>query len=366
MLTKDLLRFRIRQNHVKPDFISVTDPQLLQLAGDLLGIYTQHLDKRRGDIEAAADCIISTHKDLKIAKGLHKLILDRCEFAHKTDVDHSVRRVEILDRAANAFIQDNSGSPRSFRQRVFGDSDPSSLYADLPHNERLVKFKEFFPKGLLERYNVALVQGVLLTANSITIQTKEHEAANLRRAFKFLKFFRLLARIFGDDAGNLRIEIDGPMSILDSARKYGMQLASFFPAVCHLTDWQLDCEVKAKGRNCKLVLDHKSRLVSHYRNLSAYVPEEVMMFANHFKKTVHDWSTTPDTPFIKIGGGEFMFPDFTFVNSGKEQVYLELFHRWHRVNLLPRLQFCVDNPDSRIILGIDLHLFNAEVKARNC
>ena len=334
------------------------------MAKALLSIYAEHIEKRRGDIETAVDCLVTVFPDLKIAKGLNKLILDRCEFAHENDVDYSATRIDILGRAAEAFVTDNSGSPGMFRQRVLGEnnSNTRSLYTDLPHNERLKKFKEFRPKELLERYNVALVQGLLLTANTITVRTKEKNAANLRRVFKFLKFFRLLARTYSDRDSGLRMEIDGPMSILDSARKYGMQLASFFPAACLLQDWQLICEVRTKKRVGKLTLDQTSGLVSHYRNLSAYVPEEVMMFATHFKKTVDGWSMTPNTPFINIGGAEFMFPDFTFLNSSGKQVYLELFHRWHRINLLPRIRFCVENIESPIILGIDRNLLTPQVE----
>ena len=346
-----------------PDFITANDPSLLGLAKNLKDVYSQGGSRRRGDIEDLAENYVTTFPNLKISKGLNKLLLDRCEFALKDGVDFSGRRSEILNLAAELLNGDRSETPKSFRQRVLGQEETASLYADLPHNEKLIKFKEIFPKQLLERYNVALVQGLLFTANNLTIRTKENQAANLRRVFKFLKFFRLLSRIFRDDDATLRIEIDGPLSVLDSARKYGLQLASFFPAVCHLSDWQLACEVKAKNRRCTLQLDHTSALVSHYRNLSAYVPEEVMMFANHFKETVEDWSMTPNTPFINIGGAEFMFPDFTFVNSDKKQVYLELFHRWHRGNLLPRLRFCIANPNQPIILGIDRHLFNEDIKA---
>ena len=361
MLTKDLLRFRIRRNCVKPDFISVTDPELLNLAGKLIGVYTQGLNLSRVDLETVVANYVSTYKDLKIIKGFNKLLLDRCEFAHKEGLDCSIRRNEILNQAAKVFGEYSFDTAEKFRERVVGQTNTLPLYADLPYNERLIKFKEVFPKELLERFNVALVQGLLLTTNRLTVKTREHKAVNLRRVFKFLKFFRLLSRIFQEDKGVFRIEIDGPMSILDSSRKYGLQLASFFPAICNLTDWQLTCETRVKKRVCQLVLDHSSGLVSHYRNLSSYVPDEVMMFANHFKETMKEWSMTPDTPFINVGGAEFMFPDFTLVNAKGKQIYLELFHRWHRSNLIPRLRFCIENPDHPIILGIDRYLLNDDI-----
>ena len=343
--------------------MQANDPKLLGLARNLIDVYRRGVNQCRGEIETIANGFVTTYPDLKIAKGLNKLLLDRTDFVSPDKMDFSGRRSKILSRSSASLGDDSAETPGAFRLRVLGGNNNTSLYADLPINDRLTKFKELFPKQLLERYNVALVQGLLFSANNLTVRTRERKAENLRRPFKFLKFFRLLARIFRDDEQTLRIEISGPMSILDSARKYGLQLASFFPALCHLTDWQLVCDVMAKKRLCKLQLDHTGGLVSHYRNFSAYVPEEVMMFANHFKETVQDWSMTPKTPFIKLDGPEFMFPDFTLVNASGKEVYLELFHRWHRGNLIPRLRFCIENPNQPILLGIDRQLFSDDVKA---
>ncbi len=362
MLTKDLLSFHVRSGLVRPDFVEVEDAELQRLAGDLLSFYHEGQGGRRGELEETIETFLRGCPALRFARGLNKLLLDRCEFAHAAEMDYPARRAVVLTRAAELLAENSCDTPERFRQMVTGQKEAAPLYADLPANERLTKFKEMFPKELLQRYNVALVQGLLFSAGSLTVRTGERKAANLRRMFKFLKFFRLLARIFREEDGSLRLEVDGPLSILDSARKYGLQLASFFPAVCHLADWQLEAKVTAKGRDCQLKLDQSSGLVSHYRHISAYVPDEVMMFARHFKEKVKTWQMKPDTPFISIGGGEVIFPDFTFENKAGDRIYLELFHRWHRANLLPRLRFCIARGDRPLILGIDRSLYQGELK----
>ena len=157
-----------------------------------------------------------------------------------------------------------------------------SIYEDLPENDRLVKLAFITPKQVLERYNVGLVQGLLLHAGSIQLTVHDTDPAKLRRLFKYLKFYRLLARISLDNNAleentpdKLSIVIDGPASIFDQSKRYGFQLACFFPAVCALDHWSMRAEITWKDAKRFLVLDESSGLVCHYHNFTAYVPEEI-------------------------------------------------------------------------------------------
>lgn len=68
----------------------------------------------------------------------------------------------------------------------------NGIYADLPENERLTGIKKIFPSELLERYNTSLVQSLLLFSSELEAEIVEEDPAELRRLFKYLKFFRLL------------------------------------------------------------------------------------------------------------------------------------------------------------------------------
>ena len=63
-----------------------------------------------------------------------------------------------------------------------------------------------------------------------------------------------------------------------------------------------------------------------------------------------------------MGEAEIVFPDFTFEDENGRQIYLELFHRWHRGSLLPRLRYCISKGDQPLILGIDTSLAKGELK----
>jgi len=367
VLTKDLLRFRIIKGTVKPQFVDTDNAMLLQLAEELLTIYRQP-GVSRGEIADVVEPALNCIRDRKLACGLEKLLQDRAKFGHAEDVDFAEHRSRLFADSANLLGRAAGMSFEAYREQVLADAGDIDIYQDLPENERLVRFRDLQPQQLLERYNCAQVQSLLLQAQSLTLTIDEPEAANLRRLMKYLKFFRLLATIHRDDTkrkkkatdeSRLRIVIDGPASVLGNTGKYGLQLASFFPAVCSLSKWRLETTVSVRnGQEVRLVADQKLGLVSAYRNFSAYVPEEIGMFHRHFRETVGDWTIVGETPFIDSGDQELVFPDFSFENVDGGRVHLELFHRWHGTQLLQRLVFGAANPDLPLIIGVDRSLLS--------
>ncbi|QSH40180.1 DUF790 family protein [Lentisphaerota bacterium ZTH] len=370
MLTKDLMRYRRRGDYLKPIFIDTGDAKLLEFATELLAVYGDTGGKAltRGEIDELADPIVKGLSDLCLAKGLYKLITDRCEFAQPEHFDYSAMRKKVFLRASQLLRQQNcsfeklAGHMNDDELQRFAAGD---IFADLPENERLSRFRPLFPRELLERYNTAQVQALLMYAAELDIKVGAENAAELRRLFKYLKFFRLLAKIEEikspvgcKDMNFVRLQVSGPASMLDSLRKYGMQLAVFFPAVCALPRWSIRAEIKLRDRKHRLVLDEKSGLVSHYRNFSAYVPEEVMMFHRLFKQKVKDWKIVGEAPFIK-NGREIFFPDLSFEHESGKVIHLELFHRWHRGELAKRLVFCNNDPTCPLLIGVDRSLLKS-------
>ena len=86
-----------------------------------------------------------------------------------------------------------SKAPQEYQSLLHED-----LYGDLPDSDILLKFKNLRPVDLLHRYNLAQAQYHMLFADSLILTLKKVESAELRKIFKYLKFFRLLARIEGN------------------------------------------------------------------------------------------------------------------------------------------------------------------------
>ncbi len=206
-------------------------------------------------------------------------------------MDYPAARFSLFKKAAEIIRAHPGQTEEQYQQRLAQATADNplaareSIYEDLPENDRLVKLAFITPKQVLERYNCGLVQGLLLHAGSIQLTVHDTDPAKLRRLFKYLKFFRLLARISADNNAEgestpdkLSIVIDGPASIFDQSKRYGFQLACFFPAVVALDHWSMRAEINWKETKRFLVLDESSGLVSHYHNFTAYVPEEIQLF----------------------------------------------------------------------------------------
>ncbi len=372
MLTRDLLSYRRRGEYLKLPFIDPLQPRLLETAARLLAIYEQALTDRmrREELEELLDPLLKGQGEPKLLGGLNKLILDGCEFSGADGGDYGPNRAELFDCSAAA-LSKGTDYP-TYRATILAAAPwaAEDIYADLPQNERLLKMRRLFPRELLERYNVSLVQSLLLYADRLELTVADAEPAKLRRLFKYLKFFRLLATIRRYRSNSprwkgktaLQLEISGPFALFDNSRKYGLQLACFFPAVCALQCWQLSAAIRLNGQAGKLVLDENSKLVSHYRNFSSYVPEEIAMFHKLFKEKIADWEIVGETPFLPVGGQEVIFPDLSFHHTGGDTtIHLELFHRWHYTQLKQRLaQLTNSDKTPALLLGIDRSLLKEE------
>lgn len=369
MLTKDLLRFSRARGQVKPKFLDVQDQRLLDLSKELLSLYDLASASTRGELEDRAATMINAYDDIRLAEGLNKIILDRCEFGGRSDIDYAEARDTLFLASAKAVgtmkyqpyrlhLEQATGLPGEFLE---------DIYADHPDNEKLLAVDILSPRELLERYNVSLVQSLLLYADRMEVILYDPDPARCRRLFKYLKFFRLLASIRQEQTGQggpkLRLEVSGPASVLENGRKYGLQLASFFPAVCGMQGWKLHAVLQLPGYGSArqvestLKLDQTAGLAALYRNFSAYVPEEIRMYHTLFKEKSELWEIAGGTPLIPVGQQELVCPDFSFRHRQTGQVlHLEIFHLWHAGALGRRLDWLEQHPETGLALGVDRKL----------
>lgn len=371
MLTKDLLNFRTMNGYAKPKFIDAEDPRLLDLASQLIAFYDPEAGMLRSEIDEIVLPIIKSNKDLKLAKGLNKLILDRCDFSIPSDLDCQAERRTIFAISAELIKTGNAQDYENFVNMINAGSNAqfiaNGIYSDLPENETLTSVKPLYPRELLERYNCSLVQSLLFYSRQLEVSLEDPEPSKMRKMLKYLKFFRLLAEIKTDAKNSVKEEmprkismtIDGPASLFENTQKYGLQLACFFPAVCDMDKWKIKTDLLIDKKELKLSLDQKSGLVSHYRNFTAYVPEEIAMFHKLFKEKSNFWQITGHSGFMHMGNQELVFPDLTFRNAETEKIiHLELFHRWHSTPLIQRINICEKKQDLPLLLGVDRSLYN--------
>lgn len=365
MLTKDMIRVRCSGDSVKPLFIPPEDPEALRLSEALLNLYQQGIGSTSESLDEMAEACLGSCRDRKLARGLHKIVRDRAEFSPGADCDFPEARTQLFLHCAKALREGKLPERANEVRRYFFSGTENSplereIYCDLPERERMTGMKKTFLREIPERYNMGLAQSLLLFASEliVSIPAKE-DPAELRRFFRYLRFFRLMFR--GTlEHGNMRLVIDGPASILENGMKYGFQFASFFPAVCLLKEWKISCRLNWAGRQRRFSLDQTSGLKSRFGNIGAYRPEEFSMFADLFRKTRPDWILDDAPEWIRAGGQTLVFPDFAFRNEDGRCVSLELFHRWHARAAEERLVWCEENPSRNLLLGIDRALLKRD------
>ena len=351
MLNREHLRYTFRSGRFHCRFVDVSDENNLRLASALMTVYAGGLRRRRCELAEMSHALVSAAADRKFAAGLEKLVLDMAEYTCAAgDTDYPALRRELFLKSGKIMAGEGDFPKEEYRRRV--GAPPGDIYGDLPDFELLTAFRELEPEELLCRYNTALVQGLLMNTAELTVDLPGAETAELRKLVKFMKFFRLLAEIAALPGGGIRLRVSGPFALLENSRKYALQLASFFPAVLKMKHFRLEAEIRLPGRTGKLTLSEKENLVSHYRELAAYVPEEIKIFHRVFRERCSEWTIVGETPFINTGG-EICFPDLSFRRTDGRLCHLELFHRWHRGALPRRLAFLDGHPQTPLILGVD-------------
>jgi uncharacterized protein len=230
----------------------------------------------------------------------------------------------------------------------------AGLFADLKSEQQLVKFDDTTPERLLQRYNVSLAQAVLLRAVGLTVDIRREPPARLRRLFRLVKFHRLVCDVesLGPDA--YRLKLDGPMSLFTATQKYGLQLALFVPAVLHCRDFTLTAELRwgPQRKPKSFTLTPADGLVPQQAEQGTYVPPELAMFAEQFRKKAAGWELHEESAVFPLGGG-FWVPDFRLVHIGSgREVYLEVLGCWRRSSAEVHLRRLKEHARAPYILSV--------------
>lgn len=369
MLTGDLIQVKIDKKRLHPRLVDPDAPELQELAADVLDVFHEARASggTRGEITTALQEMGAERVDHKLLRGLGKVLLDRCDFETVAPLDPVELRAHVFQHAAVTGPLHRHAGPLGHRtaRDVFEDvareldttaeAVAAALYADLKDEQTLVKYtgpeesSPDAPAELLHRYNVELVRALLLRATQLTLKLAEPEPARLRQLFRYIKFFQLMyrARLARDPSTGavqgVILELDGPQSLLVKSTKYGMNLATFFPAVLlQPTPWRIEAEVlwgrKRKLRK-ELVLNHTLGLRSHYRDRGGWTPQAVTWFRERWDELdTRGWTVHPGE-LVDLGNQEPLVPDLSFRHEETGRVgHLDVVGYWRKAWLRKRLE----------------------------
>lgn len=398
MLTTDLLRVSSRKGTIAPRLIDPGDVWLTQLARRLITMFEAHMGQSRGELEGSLTQIFVSPQEELIKRGLIKLLEDSSVFEVACPVDPlEVRRVVFTQAArVHPVLNHHDGIEPPWAEDDKEDWDPleevsplpgpvsvwqptsrsavlnraasllgitpeqveTGLYADLPQAHQLTTFETLEPQALLHRYNLALVQGILLRASLLSITVTCERQARYRQLFRAIKFHRLLYRLEPRGSG-WNIVLDGPLSLFKSSQKYGINMANFLPSLLHADSWELSAELLwgANKERRLLSLSSKDGLVPMGVEKGTYRTREEVWFVERFAALKSNpWTLDPHPPLVKLPGGQLVIPDYALRHPDGRVAYLEILGFWRRGSLEKRLQLQREGSRPHLLLAVSSNL----------
>jgi len=361
VLTRELLIFRRVKGNLRPTFIDVRDEPHLALAAALIEIFEHGIGETRGTLEEALGVLVGEARKQKLARGLVKLLQDRCGFEEAGDAAATLRRQAFVASATTLRALPDDATLDLYLERLGAalplplDDCRTQLYADLTEHRKLLTRVLPTPQALLERYNLALAQGLALYAQGLRVRTPTQSQLELRKLLRWLKWSRLVAEVHRE-GHEWVLQVEGPGAMFDMQKKYGLQLANFLAAVPLLSKYTLEAEVDVpRGAKGTMVLDHKDPLRALDQSALGHIPPEIE--AGMAALADERWTCEALPELRHTGATGMCVPDFGLRDrESGASVVVELFHRWHRHALLRRLDELRTRPDPALVLGVDLSL----------
>ncbi len=371
MLPANLVRVRFNRNRVAPQYLDASHATWIALAEQVLGIFQAAGNITRGELEEELEEGIGNYPAQIVANGLAKLLEDRCEFevvsGHPPE---ELREIVFLaattQRKAGAFQRDAVLRQVAAELGMTAEVVEQGVFADLKSEQRLMKFDDTTAVRLIERYNVALAQAILLRSTGVTVEIRSETPARFRQLFRAAKFHRLICEAEQGHAGVTTLRLDGPLSLFSATQKYGLQLAMFLPTLlqCHDFDLRADVLWGAQKKEKLFVLTSSDGLVSHLPDYASYTPGELQMFVELFRKKVTGWTIEEESDVIPLGKG-YWVPDFRLTQAATgRSVYLEVLGFWRRGSAEKHLANLRKHAKRPFILAVSdqLHIEEAELE----
>ena len=341
-----------------PHRLSPDDERAREVAEALVTLYTGHVGKPRARLEAELSLLeeelgprLDARRGFKILRALAKLLEEKATWAPPTEADPYTLRTRLFELAASLPEPPSEkgtlleGSTRedllSQVSRETGVEEPATLmYADRQGAQLLAEFEPPAREALITRYNVAQIQGVLYSAQDLTVDLGKE--ADARLVFHYVKLLGLIYNL-EPTARGYRLRLDGPLSLFGSTRKYGLRLAKLIPGLLLTGPWQLHASVSWKGRDAILELDSEAPgLASHYKGPADAGEGDVReAFAKAWNraKDKDGWELEPGTGILPIPQLKTaLVPDFALRNAKTgEKVHLEILGFWSERHLVERV-----------------------------
>jgi uncharacterized protein len=368
VLTADLVQARRRGTELR---LVPLDAEARQraaaMAEALVGAAHAHVGRTREELQEALGAVEAAAREHRLRDGLVKLVEDRCEFDAGSDADPEEIRRDVFLRAsatraalapAERFDRAAVLATVAEARGISPEAVERALFADLRGAHVLTRFEATTPAALVDLYERAQAQAVLLRAVQVTVDVRCASVHALRALFRRLKFLRLLHSAEPHGEGH-RIVIDGPFSLFESVTKYGLQLALVLPALEACDAWRLKADVRW-GKDRTPLTFRLDGGASQPQAEPPPLPDEVEALVRTFKALETDWRVTVNTRLLELPGVGLSVPDLVFERASRggtrDRVYLEVMGYWSRAAVWKRVELVQAGLAERILFAVSAKL----------
>ncbi len=377
MLTADLVEVRRRGTDLSLRPLTADERAFaLDLAQTYLALIRAHIGRTRGQLAEAARLVVVPARLRKLAQGLWKLALDRCEFTPSVfAVDPPVLRAELFRAAVLArrelgpradFDRTAVIAAQADRHGTTAPAIESALYADLPDAELLMSAALGTPLNLVAAYEAGGAQAILLRAVSVRARVTSAAPAAYRDLFRKLKFLRLLHQIEplpppararkGAPPPGYLITIDGPYSLFESVTRYGLALALAYPAIAACGRWEIEADLRW-GHDRRALRFVQRGEAGPPDGAPVAPPAEISALLGEAARLTADFDARPCERLISLPGAGVIAPDLELVErTTGRQVLVELLGFWSRDAVWRRIELAEKGLAEPIVFAVSKHL----------
>ncbi len=319
MLPAALLCVDASASAARPKYLRAMDEVWVARA---LSEYRDREGMRRGDFDEAwsrkvEPMLLAAGARRRAADGL-KYLLDRsAQDRIASAVAPEALRAEVFPLAATGLARDQVLANVAAQFGIRAEDVEAALFADLPRAREVVVPAALDAATWMERYNLGLVQGLLLRSSLVTVDLQDLA----RSVVRYAKLRGLLA-LFQPTEGGVRMALSGPLSLFRNTLKYGHALAQFLPAVCVSAGYHLEARCSLAEREMTVVVtrgDPLPRVHALPKEVDSAVEKALLRDLRRMKTR---WTVARETVALRAGAHLF-FPDFT-LTSGSRRVFVEV------------------------------------------
>jgi hypothetical protein len=339
----------MRGGQVWPRSLPV-DYHWLDVAEELIALFTGHKGRTRGDWQAALRAYEGDSLDYPIIRGLAAVLEARGDFGRSPPVKPAALREYLFQRGPVTASRDlfTTANREDVVAEAAGQFEVTpvqieqSLFADLAEEQILLDVGgPLTPAELIGRYNLEIARGLLYWAREVRLEV----ADSYKDLFKYIKLFKLMHTIRPEAAGGYTIILHGPISpFVSSTIRYGLQFAKFMPALLLGRRWRMEADVRPPGANrfLRYMLDDKTELRGHFKASGAFDSRLEADFAAEFEEKYshakRQWALSREDE-IMVVGDTVMIPDFAFTHrQDGRRALLEIVGFWHPNYLRRKLE----------------------------